>query len=97
MTLIGTIRLKVTAEERCLMVEFVIVDAVSPYNAIMGRSWIYLMKGIPSTLHQVMRCVTDKGVVFDIQDDQMVARKCINVALKGKSKLVETEKKSTIK
>lgn len=54
----GTVRPEVAAGKRLLMVEFVAVNAVSPYNVIMGRGWIHTMKGIPSTLHQVMRYVT---------------------------------------
>lgn len=90
----GTVRLEVTVGERLLMVEFFIVNVVSLYNAIMGRGWIHSMKGIPSTVHQVMRYISDKGVVFDFQRDQMAARKCLNVTSKGKGKLLEVKKES---
>lgn len=51
MVLIGTIRLEVTVRDRLLMVKIIIVNAISPYNVIMGESWIHSMKGIPSTVH----------------------------------------------
>lgn len=47
----GTIGLEIIAREKLLMVEFVIVNAASPYNVIIGRGWINPMKGIPLTLH----------------------------------------------
>ena len=30
---------------------FSIVEDLGPYNAIMGRAWLYSMKVIPSTYH----------------------------------------------
>lgn len=47
----GTIWLEVTARKKLLMVEFVIINALSPHNAIMGRGRIHSMKGILLTLH----------------------------------------------
>lgn len=47
-----TIRLEVTTREKLLMIEFVIINTVSPYvNVIMGRGWIHSMRGVPSSLH----------------------------------------------
>lgn len=55
------------------------------------------MRGVPSALHQVMKGVTKSGVIFDIKRDQMVAQKCVNIASKGKSKLVEVESNNQAK
>lgn len=33
----GTIKLEVATGERLLIVEFVVVNAISPYNIIMGK------------------------------------------------------------
>ena len=44
-----------------LVIEFVVVDIPSPYNAIVGRDWLHRMKGVASTLHQVIKFVTPKG------------------------------------
>ncbi|XP_062117115.1 uncharacterized protein LOC133830983 [Humulus lupulus] len=52
----GAVRLNVVAAERTLPVDFLIVDSVTSYNTIMGRSWIHRMQGVVLTLHQVMRC-----------------------------------------
>lgn len=47
---IGTIKLEVTVRDRLVRVKFVIVNVISPYSVIMGRSWTHSMKGIPLTL-----------------------------------------------
>lgn len=44
----------VYAEGINLPTKFLVVDAPSSYNAIMGRPWIHEMKAVPSTHHQVI-------------------------------------------
>ena len=36
-------------------VEFIVVDAYSPYTAILARPWLYAMRAISSTLHMKVR------------------------------------------
>ncbi|XP_062100831.1 uncharacterized protein LOC133806757 [Humulus lupulus] len=73
----GVVRLTVIATERTLPVDFLIVDSITSYNAIMGRSWIYRMQGVVSTLHQVMRCHSPNGrYTIDIKGCQKQAKKC---------------------
>ncbi|CAB4264421.1 unnamed protein product [Prunus armeniaca] len=45
-----------------MLVTFVVVDAPSAYNVIMGRDWIHIMDGEASTRCQVMRCLTNNGL-----------------------------------
>ena len=40
---------------------FSIVEDLGPYNAIMGRAWLHLMKAIPSTYHQTVSYLTNVG------------------------------------
>ncbi|KAM1483215.1 hypothetical protein ACFXTO_035428 [Malus domestica] len=78
---IGDVTLPVTAAGKTLFVTFVIIDAPSAYNAIMGRDWIHRMDGEASTRCQVMRCLsTDGQTTIDIKGDQLEARKCYNMA-----------------
>ncbi|KAM2244584.1 hypothetical protein ACFXTI_005634 [Malus domestica] len=58
---IGDVTLPVTATCKTLFVTFVIIDALSTYNAIMGRDWIHRMDGETSTRCQVMRCLSTDG------------------------------------
>ena len=67
----GTIRLMVHAAERTLLVNFLIIEYRSAFNAIMGHGWIHAMHGVVSTLHQVMRCQSPDGkYTIDIRGDQ---------------------------
>lgn len=55
------------------------------------------MNGIPSISHQVMKCILDKGTVFDINDDQLTAQKCMNIVVKGKGRLKKSHDKDSTK
>uniref|UniRef100_A0A2N9FR62 Uncharacterized protein n=1 Tax=Fagus sylvatica TaxID=28930 RepID=A0A2N9FR62_FAGSY len=66
---LGKTTLPVLAGPINLQTEFIVVQAPSPYNAIMGRSWLHKMKAIPSTLHQKLRFLTKDGVM-EINGDQ---------------------------
>ncbi|PON72960.1 hypothetical protein PanWU01x14_061100 [Parasponia andersonii] len=48
---LGIITLKVCATERCLDVDFIVVDCQSSFNVIIGRRWIHTMHGVASTLY----------------------------------------------
>ncbi|VVB11381.1 unnamed protein product [Arabis nemorensis] len=58
----GEIMLPVYAEGINKQTKFLIVGCASGYNAIMGRSWIPDMGGVPSTLHQTTKFPTPWGV-----------------------------------
>ena len=47
----GSIELTVTAGEIRKIVEFIVIDRPPPFNAILGRLWLYIMKAVPSTYH----------------------------------------------
>ncbi|XP_062118943.1 uncharacterized protein LOC133832647 [Humulus lupulus] len=58
-------------------VDFLIVDSITSYNAIMGGNWTHRMQGVVSTLHQVMRCQSPNGhYTIDIKGYQRKAKKC---------------------
>ncbi|XP_059669080.1 uncharacterized protein LOC132314206 [Cornus florida] len=49
--------------------------------------WIHKVQGVPSTLHQVMRCLSSDGSkVIDIHGDQVSANECYSVTLKAAGK-----------
>ena len=52
---------------------FSVVEDLGPYNAIVGRTWLYAMKAIPSTHHQTISYLTASGQV-DLQGSQLAAR-----------------------
>ena len=36
-------------------VDFIVIDAFSPYTAIMGRPWLHSLGAVSSTLHQKVK------------------------------------------
>ncbi|XP_058180085.1 uncharacterized protein LOC131298624 [Rhododendron vialii] len=52
---LGRITLPVVTGSVTSNLEFVVVDAPSPYNAILGRNWLHSIKVVASTYHQVVR------------------------------------------
>ena len=80
---LGKIVLPVLASPINLQTEFIVVQASSPYNAIMGRDWLHQMKAIPSTLHQKLRFPTADGVM-ELNGDQVAAKQCVLTATKRK-------------
>lgn len=86
----GLITMQVGAGPIHLDVEFLVVKVPSPYNSIMGRTWIHRMKAVPSTYHQRIHFPTLKGVM-EIRGDQVVSRSCLVDAIKGKTRKVVEE------
>ena len=48
----GQIRLPVQAGTNVVEVDFIVVNAFSPYTAIMGRPWLHSLGAVSFTLHQ---------------------------------------------
>lgn len=79
------IRLPVQAGTEIVEIDFIVVDAYSPYTAIMARSWLHALGAIPSFLHQKIKYPSE-GRVQEILGDQSVARRCLVAAIQHKSK-----------
>ena len=54
-------------------VDFIVVDAFSPYTAIMGRPWVHSLGAVSSTLHQKVK-YSSRGQVLEIVGSQSMAR-----------------------
>ncbi|KAL6347244.1 hypothetical protein AAG906_013680 [Vitis piasezkii] len=52
-TSLGDVVLPIQADLVTLSMRCLVVDDLSPYNAIMGRAWLHKMKVIPYTYHQM--------------------------------------------
>ena len=48
----GQIRLPVQTGSEMVEVDFIVVDAYSPYTAIVARPWLHTLGAVSSTLHQ---------------------------------------------
>ena len=49
----GQIRLPVQTGLEVVEVDFIVVDAYSPYIAIVARPWLHTLGAVSSTLHQL--------------------------------------------
>ena len=54
----GKVTINVKAGTVSSPTEFFVLNAFSPYNAILGRPWLHQMGVVPSTLHQRLRFPT---------------------------------------
>ena len=64
-------------------VDSIVVDAFSPYTAIMGRPWLYSLGAVSSTLHQKVKYPSG-GQVLEIVGSQSMARQCLIAAIQHK-------------
>ena len=51
----GQIRLPIQASSDVVDVDFIVVDAYSPYTAIVAKPWLHALGAISSTLHQKVK------------------------------------------
>ena len=47
----GMIRLPVQVDDVQVQVNFILVEAFSPYTGILARPWLHTVGAVPSTLH----------------------------------------------
>ena len=64
-------------------VDFIVVDAYSPYTAIVVRPWFHTLGAVSSTLHQKIKYPSG-GKIEEILGDQTMARQCMIVAIRHK-------------
>ena len=65
----GQIRLPVQTGSETVEVDFIVVDAYSPYTAIVARSWLHTLGAVSSTLHQKIKYPSG-GKIEEILGDQ---------------------------
>ncbi|XP_030974414.1 uncharacterized protein LOC115994413 [Quercus lobata] len=54
-TLKGMIRLSIQTDSDMMEVDFIVVDAQSPYTAIVARPWLHALGAVSSTIHQMVK------------------------------------------
>ena len=79
----GHIRLPVQAGTDVVEVDFIVVDAFSPYIAIMGRPWLHSLGAVSSTLYQKVKYPSEDQVL-EIVGSQSIARQCLIAAIQHK-------------
>ena len=64
-------------------VDFIVMDAYSPYTAIVARPWLHTLGAVSSTLHQKVKYPSE-GQIKEILGDQALARQCIVATIQHK-------------
>ena len=85
---LGSIQLVLTlGDPSCqatMTIRFLIVDAPSAYNMLLGRPSLNAIKAILSAYHMVMKFPTINGVGM-VRGDRRVARECYSTSMKQKA------------
>ena len=76
----GQIRLPVQSGSETVEVDFIVVDAYSPYTAILARPWLHALGAVSSTLHVKVK-FPSRDSVEEILGSQSVARQYISAAV----------------
>ena len=79
----GQVRLPVQTDSEVVEVDFIVVDAFSPYTAIVARPWLHTLGAVSSTLHQKVKYPSE-GQIKEILGDQVLARQCMVAAIEHK-------------
>ena len=67
-------------------VDFIVVDAYSPYTAIVARPWLHALGAVSFTLHQKIKYPSG-GEIEEILGDQTMAWQCMVAAIRHKPKV----------
>lgn len=65
-----------------MKVRFLLLEANTPYNVLIGRSCLNSFGAIVSSPHLTMKYPSDKGTIYTVRADQKVARECYVTGLK---------------
>ena len=82
----GQIRLPVQTGSETVEVDFIVVDAYSPYTAIVARPWLHTLGEVSSTLHQKIKYPSG-GQIEEILGDQTMVQQCIVATIRHKPKV----------
>ncbi|XP_030930550.1 uncharacterized protein LOC115956260 [Quercus lobata] len=80
----GQIRLPIQTGSDVVEVDFIVVDAYSPYTVIVARPWLHALGAISSTLHQKIKYPSE-GRVKEIVGNQAMARQCMMATISRQS------------
>nr|XP_023913206.1 uncharacterized protein LOC112024770 [Quercus suber] len=76
----GQIRLPVQAGLEVVEMDFIVVDAYSPYMTIVARPWLHALGAVSSTLYQKVKYPSGDQIK-EIVRSQSTARQCLVVAI----------------
>lgn len=80
----GMIKLLVQTGNEVFKVEFIIVDACSPYMVILVRPWLHVVGVVSSTLHMKVKYPIE-GKVGELVGSQTMAKQCMVAIIRHQS------------
>lgn len=75
-------------EGKEVMVNFIVLNAFYPYEAILGWPWIHAMGVVPSNLHMQVKFPIKDGISM-VRGDQRVTCQCLVALINHKIKQKE--------
>ena len=69
----GQIRLLMQTGSEMVEVDFIVMDAYSPYTVIVARPWLHTLGAVSSILHQKVKYPSN-GQIKEILGDQAMVR-----------------------
>ena len=72
----GQIKLPIQTGSVVVEVDFIVINAYSPYTAIVARPWFHALGVVSSTLHQKVKYPSE-GQVKEVIGDQTMAKQCM--------------------
>ena len=81
----GQIRLPVQAGLEVMEVDVIMLDAYSPYTAIVARPWLHAIGAVSSILHLKVKYPL-RDQVEELIGSQSMARQCLVAAIRHRSK-----------
>ena len=79
----GQVRLPVQIGSEVVKVDFIIMDAYSPYTTIVAKPWLHTLGAVSSTLHQKVKYPSGSQIK-EILEDQALARQCMVATIQHK-------------
>ena len=76
----GQIRLPMQANSKVVEMDFIVVNAYSPYMAIVARPWLHALWAISSTLHLKVKYPLEDWIE-ELMGSQSMARQCLVAAI----------------
>ena len=67
---------------RTTKIRYLVIDATSAYNILLGRPSLNRLKAVPSTRHMKVKFPSLEGAVITIESDQEKAKRCYENSLK---------------
>jgi len=78
------------AQTKTIPIRFLIVDAPTSYNVLLGRPSLNTLGAVVSTPHLVMKFPSPSGDIFTIHSDQRLERKCYMASLCPQLPILQT-------